>query len=174
MKLKSLLLPASLSLLMFAASACKTTEANYRAAYETAVGAERQKSAVDSTIYSRIRNSARMSDMVVGSDTLSIRTEHIGFTDDGGASRESVKRYCIVVGQFKQLFNARQMRKRLQANGYDDAFIIHTREPLYYVCSATCSSPEEAKDAIRRVEADKSLVLRDPLPFVLRPAHIAP
>ena len=89
------------------------------------------------------------------------------------ASRETVKRYNIVVGQFKQVFNARQMRERLMAGGYPDAFIIHTREPLYYVVTQTVATPEEALAAYERVKADRNIVLRDPLPFVLRPAHLA-
>lgn len=152
---------------------CKTTEENYRKAYEAAVGADREKSAVDSTIYAKVRNSARMSDLVVASDTLPLRTENIGFTEDGGASRESVKRYNIVVGQFKQIFNARQMRTRLQEGGYPDAFIIHTAEPLYYVCTATCRTAEDAVTEYRKVKEDKNIVLRSPLPFILRPAHLA-
>ncbi|WP_303023672.1 SPOR domain-containing protein [Duncaniella muris] len=116
---------------------CKTSESNYRQAYETAVAKNREASGVDSTIYARIRNSAQTSDLIAGSDTLPMRTEYVGYTENGGASREMLKRYNVVVGQFKQKFNAREMRARLQANGYPDAFIIHTREPLYYVCTAT-------------------------------------
>ena len=87
----------------------------------------RDSSGVDSTIYAKIRNSARTSDLVVTGDTMPMRTEYIGYTEDGGASRETIGRYNVVVGQFKQVFNARQMRARLQSSGYDSAFIIHTR-----------------------------------------------
>ena len=152
---------------------CKTTESNYRQAYETAVAKNRDSSGVDSTIYAKIRNSARTSDLVVTGDTMPMRTEYIGYTEDGGASRETIGRYNVVVGQFKQVFNARQMRARLQSSGYDSAFIIHTREPLYYVCTQACATPEEAEKAFVRVKDDKSIVLRDPLPFILRPAHLA-
>ncbi|MCM1355368.1 MAG: SPOR domain-containing protein [Staphylococcus sp.] len=152
---------------------CKTTESNYRAAYETAVAKNRESAGVDSTIYARIRNSAQMSDLAAGSDTMPMRTEYIGYTENGGSSRETIGRYNVVVGQFKQVFNARQMRERLQKGGYDSAFIVHTREPLYYVCTQACSTPAEAAEAFKRVRSDKSIVLRSPLPFILRPAHMA-
>lgn len=161
-------------IIMFAVlllAGCKTNENNYRQAYEAAVAQRGEESGVDSTIYAKIRNSARTSDLVVGTDSMPMRAEYIGYTEDGGASRETVKKYNVVVGQFKQLFNARQMRQRLIASGYDSAFIVHTREPLYYVVTATCSTPEEALAAYRKVKADKDLVLRSPLPFILRPAH---
>lgn len=167
------LLPLAAAAITLLAVGCKTTESNYRQAYETAVTKNRESSGVDSTIYARIRNSAKMSELVAGSDTLPLRTEYIGYTEDGGSSREHLKRYNVVVGQFKQVFNARQMRARLQGSGYADAFIVHTREPLYYVCTATCATPEEAAAAFRRVTDDKSIVLRSPLPFILRPAHLA-
>lgn len=169
MKLR--LLPFLLLFLLILAG-CKTTESNYRQAYETAVNKNRESSGIDSTIYAKIRNSAQTSDLIVGGDSLPVRTEYIGYTDDGGASRETIGRYNIVVGQFKQIFNARQMRARLQAGGYEGAFIVHTREPLYYVCTSACATPEEALEAYRRVLTDKSIVLRSPLPFLLHPAHI--
>ncbi len=166
-------LPLSLMALAMMTVGCKTTESNYRQAYETAVAKNRDSSGVDSTIYAKIRNSARTSDLVVTGDTMPMRTEYIGYTEDGGASLETIGRYNVVVGQFKQVFNARQMRARLQSSGYDSAFIIHTREPLYYVCTQACATPEEAEKAFVRVKDDKSIVLRDPLPFILRPAHLA-
>lgn len=166
------LLPAVAALALLAVG-CKTSESNYRQAYETAVTKSRESSGVDSTIYARIRNSAQTSGLVAKGDTMPMRTEYIGYTEDGGSSRETIGRYNVVVGQFKQIFNARQMRARLQGGGYDSAFIVHTREPLYYVCTAACATPEEAEKAFRRVKTDKSIVLRAPLPFILRPAHLA-
>lgn len=170
MKLR-LLLPLALAAITLAS--CKTTEANYRAAYTEAVNHNRNSSGVDSTIYSRIRNNASMSTLKVDGDTLPMRTEFIGYTDGGGASRDMVKTYNIVVAQFKQLFNARQMRERLQAAGYPETIILHTREPLYYVVTATVATPAEARAAYRKVKADKKIYLKPPTPFILRPAHLA-
>lgn len=152
---------------------CKTNENNYRAAYQAAVEHRENTSGVDSTIYARIRNQAVESMLSVGNDTLPIRTEYIGYPDGGGASREKVMRYNVVVGQFKQIFNAKAMRDRLIAAGYTDAMIINTREPLYYVVAKTSSTAAEAVEQYKSVCDDKALVLRAPLPFVLQPAHFA-
>lgn len=167
------MLSVAVALMALLAVGCKTTEANYKQAYQTAVAKNRESSGVDSTIYARIRNSAQTADLVAGTDTMPMRTEFIGYTEDGGASRDMLKRYNVVVGQFKQVFNARQMRARLQAGGYDSTFIIHTREPLYYVCTATFETPVEAASEFKRVKSDRSMVLKSPLPFILRPAHLA-
>ncbi|MCM1076414.1 MAG: SPOR domain-containing protein [Bacteroides sp.] len=166
-------LPLVLLLLGLTMVACKTNENNYRQAYEAAVAKNRESSGIDSTIYAKIRNSAKVSELKVGTDSMPMRTEYIGYTENGGASRETIGRYNVVVGQFKQVFNAREMRSRLQSSGYGSAFIIHTREPLYYVCTEACQTPEEAMKAFMRVKEDKSIVLRDPMPFILRPAHLA-
>lgn len=150
---------------------CKTSESNYRAAYEIAKG--RQESAVDSTIYSRYRPQGKGAKLVAGADSLTMFTLAVGYTADGGADASTLKRYNVVVGQFKQIFNAREMRKRLIGQGYEGAMIVHNREPLYYVIAESCDTPEQAAAAIARLRADSNIVLREPFPWVLRPAHLA-
>lgn len=150
---------------------CKTNENNYRQAYEAAVAQRQEESGLDSTIYTKMRNSGRVADLVVDGVAMPMRSEYIGYTENGGASRETVKKYNVVVGQFRQVFNARQMRQRLMESGYDSTFIVHTREPLYYVVTSTCSTPEEVLKAYQKVKLDKNIVLHEPLPFILRPAH---
>lgn len=162
-----------IAVLLLSLAACKTNESNYRAAYEAAIEKQKESTALDSTIYGNYRRQASMARLAAGSDTLPLRTESVAYTENGGASRETVKVYNVVVGQFKQLFNARQMRERLQAEGYPDAMIVHTREPLYYVIAGTAGTPEEARNLFQRVSRDKALVLKSPLPFILRPNHLA-
>lgn len=165
------LLPLIGLIIAIAVTSCKTTEANYRQAYEVAAEQRREATGLDSTIYGRVRKSAVNSYLIVGTDSLPMRKEYIGYTDGGGSSRENVKRYNVVVGQFRQVFNAKQMRQRLIDGGYDSAMIVHTREPLYYVVSATASTPEETLEAWKKVTTDKNIVLKSPLPFILSPAH---
>lgn len=170
--MKKLFFIGVISLLML--GACKPNEAQYKAAYEAAVAKRDAKGdAVEGTIYEKYRNQARQTLIPLGSDTLAVQTEIIGYTKDGGATRETTDRYNIVVGRFKQVFNARAMRERLIKLGYENPFILHTREPLYYVVAATCGSAQSALEELQRVKADTSLVLREPLPFVLQPAHKA-
>lgn len=170
--MKRLLFPIAAFVAAGVFTSCKTTEKNYRAAYEVAAAHAREKTGLDSTIYAKIRNDARRNDLIVGTDTLPMQTEYIGYTENGGADRANIQTYNVVVGKFKQIFNAREMRKRLLDQGYE-AMIVHTREPLYYVLTATCSTAAEALEQYKRVLADTSLVLRPPLPFILRPAHLA-
>ena len=159
--------------LAFTAVSCKPSEKHYREAYEVAAAKKHSADSVEATIYDQYRRQARKSAVTLGGDTLNVQTEYVGYTTDGGASREITQRYNVVVGRFKQQFNAREMRKRLISLGYENPFILHTREPLYYVVSATCSTAQEALEQMRRAQADTSLRLREPLPFILQPAHMA-
>lgn len=172
--MKKLLLSfAAIIALLTAITSCKPNESAYKAAYESALAKRDSTDGIEGTIYNRFRQQGRPSDLIVGNDTLPIVTEIIGYTENGGASRENTERYNIVVGRFKQVFNARQMRERIQAAGYPDAFILHTREPLYYVVAVSCSTARQTIDELRRVQSDPAMTLRAPLPFVLQPAHLA-
>lgn len=171
-------IPGSKTILAFAAIAviatsCKTTEANYKAAYERAV--ERKNEGIDSTVYDAIRREAKPSVIAIdGGVQLPLVTEHVSVTPDNGNTSITLKRYCIVVGKFKQIFNARSMRTRLASSGnYPDAFIVQIREPLYYVIAATADTPQDAAAALQKVRNDQTLMLREPLPWVLQPTSLA-
>lgn len=172
MKLSRLTFAAAAGLLLATAS-CKPNESAYKAAYESAVARRDSTGGLEGTVYNKYREMGKETRIPLGNDTLRVFTEFVGMTENGGATRESLERYNVVVGRFKQVFNAREMRQRLLANGYDGAFILHTREPLYYVVAETCGSAQCALEGLQRVMADSTMTLRSPLPFVLQPAHMA-
>lgn len=148
---------------------CKTSEANYRAAYETAI--QRSRSAdLDSTIYANIRREARPSTVKVGAESLPLTALYVSPTtiDD---FTPAIATYNIVVAGFKQLFNAKSMMQRLRAAGYADAFVVETKEPLYYVVASATDDPATAARQLRAVKEGSPLQLRDPFPWVLRPAR---
>lgn len=169
---RSVLIVTALALLGSVVAGCKTTEKNYRDAYEMARARTEENGGIDSTIYSRFRPQGKGSTVAVGNDSLTFTTVTIGYTENCGATPETLGRYDVVVAQFKQIFNAKAMRSRLIDNGYENAMIVHTREPLYYVIAVPCATPAEALEALRRVESDSRLSLRQPFPWVLRPAHL--
>ena len=144
---------------------CKTTEENYRAAYELAT--KKDNSGIDSTIYSRIRKEARPQKVVINGDTIAMRSEYVKLTP---GYREGIvfSPYNIVIAQFKQLFNAKSVMKRAIEAGYTGAFIVETREPLYYVVAVSVSTPAEARTQLEKVAANPPVVLKDPCPFILK------
>lgn len=148
---------------------CKTSEENYRKAYETAK--QKESAGIDSTIYSNIRREARPQNVTIGNDTLAMKSEYVSVSSGQTADQTALKRYNIVAGQFKQIFHARSLAKRLAANGYPEAFIVETREPLYYVIAISTDEAPEANDALKTIKANQPVKLIDPCPWVLHPAN---
>jgi len=151
-------------------SSCKTTENNYRQAYErTMAQNDSTRNDFDQTIYGRHRREMRSTPVSVNGDTLDARVMLVKITEDGGGMQESLKPYLIVVGEFKQLFNAKSMRERLLDKGFPGAFLVETGEPFYYVIATTASTPDEALRIINTITAKPPFRLRDGVPFALRP-----
>ena len=148
---------------------CKPTEANYKAAYDIAKQ-KKEQSNDDVPQGSSLQKYDMHKQTVISGDKFMILRTYVTPVDEGVITRESLKRYNVVVGQFKQIFNAKQMRKRLNENGYPDAGILKIRNQDYLVISNQSSTTEDLKKDLNKVESDSLLTLRDPLPFVLVPA----
>ncbi len=155
---------------LVALSACKTTEENYRKAYETAKEAGKDKP-LSENIYTKMRNEARPGQVILGSDTLPLRGEFVKITKEQPGAPSVLANYCVVVAQFKQLFNANSMRQRLVDAGYVDAMIVETREPLYYVVIRGCSNAADAVKLLKQLRENPPIRLRDPFPWVLTPSR---
>lgn len=155
-------------LLLTGLQACKTTSANYRAAYERAtVERDSLELELDRTIYGRPRNDYGTRLQVVGADTVRTKVQHVRFTADGGGSPEMMHRYCVVAGQFRQGFNARMMRRALAELGYPRSFVVQTGEPYYYVVAASYDDMAQAANALAGVRRNTRLTLKAPCPFLL-------
>lgn len=150
---------------------CKTTEANYKAAYDKAV-ANRDKDAVDSTIYGRFRQEMKQTVVISGNDTVPISVQHVSVTEGGGGIREYIRPYNIVVGQFKQVFNAKSLRERLVGDGYPRAFVVNTREPYYFVIIGGYDKISEARAALDSLRSSPPVAMRAPLPFILQDPRV--
>ncbi len=164
---KVILALAALGLLM-AFQGCRTTEANYRQAYEKAMAGREEGLELDSTIYGRVRRDLR-TQTVKASDgtTVEVKNQLVRVTPEGGGIRENLKAYNVVVAQFKQLFNAKSMRNRLVDEGYPEAFVVQTSEPYYYVVLASRADVDGALAALTAFQADNRIPVKAPCPFIL-------
>lgn len=147
---------------------CKTNEANYRQAYEVA---KQKYENVDtaSTESHRLERYAQPRPRVVDGDTLQLLVQPLNAVAGEGLTSSQISRYNVVVGQFRQIFNARQMRQRLIGSGYGSTAILASPMPLYYVVTMTTDTASQAAAEIRRLQSDAALKLRSPLPFVISP-----
>jgi hypothetical protein len=149
---------------------CKTTEENYRAAYEIAKQKNDENDGIEGTIYEKIRKEAISSRLIVDGDSIPMSTVSVSIAANT-ATPEQVLPYSIVINQFKLEFNARSQAERLDSQGYHGAFVLATAEPLYYVVAATYATPEEAAKGYAKIIKDKNLTLKSPFPWILKPAR---
>lgn len=134
--------------------ACKTSEENYRAAYELATKNKTQDEPDDAAL-----------------DEENVQwTEYVTFEEKCGGKREDVKKYMVIVGQFKQLFNAKALRNRLAENGYENAVVVRDGKTQYYVSACSFDTKEDAENALKKVAADKNVPSLSPLPKILEKA----
>lgn len=165
MKQILILLSASMLLVMFG---CKTTEKNYREAYERTLARDSSRTDFDETVYGQYRRDIREIPVFTESDTVNSRLVKVTVTEGGGAIPEDLKQYCVIAAEFKQLFNARSMRERLVEAGIPGAFVIQTKEPFYYVVAGSYAALPDALALLRRME--KNPPFRLPAkPYLLTP-----
>lgn len=164
--MKNVLSAIALALMVPALFSCKTTEANYKAAYDKTVAARDSVAQVENTIYGS-RRQMQSATVATDSGSVEVRRIRVKVTEGGGALPEQLHRFNVVAAQFKQRFNALSMRERLADGACPGAFVVETAEPYYYVVTASCA---DAADAARRLDALSTaadIAMRPPCPFIL-------
>lgn len=163
--MKKLLYIASIVAFIASITACKTTEQNYRAAYELAT----QKKQSDDTVTDRLISQENIpSQVTVGGVTLPMKTEYTRQVRDiEGADPDNFKKYNVVIASFRQLFNAKSVRKRAVEAGFDNAFVVVNNQQVYFVIAQSCATPAEAEAALKKVENVKPVVMNNPYPYIL-------
>jgi len=118
-------------------SSCRTTEENYRTAYE-ATKASQAVAATDDGLDDNTRRMLNLdkkqhqSVQIVGSDTLAI-SNVFAVLEEGPVKK--LPQYSVVANAFSQLFNAQALLKRLRDAGFEKAYIFKTPAPDYYVAA---------------------------------------
>lgn len=158
--------------LLLGVASCKPSEKSYREAYERTIDARRgaESEYLDSAALAAMQMQGRPQTLIVGADTLHYRVVRVSPARDAG-SDAAPGRFCVVTGRFRQIFNAKEMRQRLIAAGYDGALIVRSAEPAYYVAAISVETPEEALSGLRKVADDARLGVKSPFPWVLTPAN---
>lgn len=146
---------------------CKTSEANYRAAYDKTVAA-RESEDSDETIYGGASRRLDQKIMISGNDTIPVNIKMVSVVAEKGAKAPELNKFMVVVGQFKQKFNAMSLCKRLVDAGYSGAAVVQTSEPYYYVVASSFEKVSDADAAMTDLKKKAPVAMKDPLPFILR------
>ena len=169
--MKRLALIAAVAALAFAG--CKTTEENYRQSYEAAVAkrnaAEAEADSVDTTVHNKIMEASRPYEKTEGGKTALYLEGNMW--QAWNAETNKMKRYSVVVGAMRQLFNAKAFCTRLEQNGAK-AYVIQNGAKDYYVVAEGFDTFGEAADYVNNI--GKRLKVKIPIesPFIFRTVRL--
>lgn len=167
MRIKGILAIALLAVTM---AGCKTNEANYRAAYEQAVAnrSNAEDDGITGTIYDQVRRQSTTTTLNTESGPLQVTRQRVKLAEPADKAVRPADFY-VLVGQFKQLFNARSLCQRVKDAGYGDATILMTAEPLYFI-GIPAENADKLKALYDVIGANPPVALKAPYPVAFQPA----
>lgn len=137
--------------LSISVTSCKTTEENYKAAYE--IAARKQVGGVTRDVSSFIEREKRLGEQkVIMGDSVRMLTQPVRMVDGDDSA---IHNYCVVVGDFKQVFNARSFCKRINDAEKDTnipPYVVVNSEKHYYVIYRGFDTKEEAAGFLKNKE----------------------
>lgn len=139
-------------------ASCKTSEANYRTAYEKAVALRDIEDIDDNQLAPRY--------VIENGDTIAVVVENVSVVKDSDIQPQ-VKSFGVVVGKFRQRFNAMSLRDRFVDAGYNSAIVVATASDEYYIIAVSYDTAKEAKVQADRLSAHPPVVLAKDMPFIL-------
>lgn len=151
---------------------CKTSEENYRAAYEI-TKAKQTEGLTQEEIAGFAREEAIPRTLYKG-DSIPLKTEYLTRVEGGDDNRQL--RYNVIVASFRQLFNARSLYTRLHDNGYPTAILLRDSQSRYYIGAETTASLDSALLTLRTLQDSPSeapVPIRAPYPYILQNASLA-
>ncbi len=141
---------------------CKTTEANYSAAYE--IARQKRDAGLTAEAAEGIKREEAIAGTVYKGDSIPLKGMYVKRVEGAEA-----KMYTVVVASFKQLFNSRSVMKRLQDGGWEEPVLLQDpKEQMYYVGAKSTASLDSAVSALREIEQNAPLQMKAPCPFILR------
>lgn len=146
------------------AGGCKTTEANYRSAYEKAL--EKRNEGLSAEEIAAFAREEAIPRTVFRGDSIPLRGAYVKCV--AGGVDGQILPYSVAVATFRQKFNAESVFKRLQAAGFTDAALLVDKDERYLVAATTDSTLESAVGSLRRVETTSPVAMRAPFPYILK------
>lgn len=145
---------------------CKTSEENYKAAYDKAVA--RTQENVGQEAYDKVQAEKRRYTEVVNGDSVRVVRAFCNIVDGTAAD---VKKYSVVVAVFDQLINARSYRDRLrEQEGFESYVVINNTDKKYHVILQGFDDKPQAAAFIRNLQDNPAFIkmkILVPIPWIL-------
>lgn len=143
---------------------CKTTEENYRNAYEVAKAKQTEGLTADEI--AGLQREEAMPRTVYNGDSIPLKGMYVKHIE-GGVDNKAL-RYNVIVASFRQQFNARSLMTRLRDNGYPDAVLLADKDGRYYIGTLTTASLDSAVSVLHSLSESSPVALRTPYPYILQ------
>lgn len=144
---------------------CKTTEANYRAAYEKAKQ-QGQSTAVEQEVYDNIAREQGPATSTVDGVQLPLFSTPLQPVELADIKPGTLDKFNIVTARFRQTFNAKSMARRLHQAGFTNAFVAKDRDDGYFVVACTAATARQAAEELNKLKATHTGAVA-PFPYVV-------
>ena len=141
---------------------CHSTEANYKESYDKAVAASR--SGEKGIIYQQELESRKMANFEVDGDSIRLLRNYFNAVDD---KNDVIKKYSVVVAEFKQKFNAQSYRDRLRQEGHNSYVVYISEKKLYCVVAEGYDDLSTAATFVKNPEKYMKMKVLSPRAWVL-------
>ncbi len=147
-----------------ALTSCHSNEQNYKQAYDKAVA--KVKEGVGEEAYSKIEAERVRYTHVINGDSVRMVRMSVNVALD--TTRTARHRYNVVVGEFKQQFNAITYRDRLrQEEGYPSYLLYGGIDKKYYVVIKGFDQDDVAAAFIKDLDKKVKMPLLTPIPWII-------
>lgn len=133
--------------LVFGLGSCKSKKSAYRKAYEEAKQREIATQDVNRSI--TYEEPKTVTPVAPATSTVAVRKERVSVLD--GENSNNLKRYSVVIGSFQNPTNAKSLREKMTAKGYN-AILAKNEMGMLRVIVSSFDTREEAaasRDAIK-------------------------
>lgn len=144
---------------------CKTSEDNYRRAYETAT--ERQNAAYTSDEVGLMAAEEAIPRSVYKGDSIPLRGLWVN-TVKLGPTTQRARRYNVVIGRYRQKFTAMSMLDRFRENGYEDALLLTDKDQAFYIAPVSTDTLDIAVAAWKELSKSSPVPLQSPYPYIMK------
>ncbi len=144
---------------------CKTSEENYKKAYQAAV--EKQNEGYTEEEILNMAREEAIPRAVFNGDSIPMKGVYVN-TVKLDPPVAAASRYNVIVATFKQKFNAMSVLDRLRDSGYDDGRLLIDRDQTYYVAASTTDTLAQAVETLRQLQKSSPVAMKSPCPYILR------
>lgn len=158
------IITVSAALALLVTAGCKTTEENYRAAYEKALA--KQNEGLTGEELSGFAREEAMPKSVWRGDSIPLRAVYANTVAESDTTK-AAERFNIILASFSQKFNAASAIARIRQAGWREAHLLIDKDKRYYVSAISTASLDSAVYYLNEIKSQPPIAIRPPYPYIL-------